>query len=122
VVLLFLLLHRYFDVASVLLGAVTISVGTPTYELAFADDDASVSYQIWATPGISAGISFVSSEYRQIGYVAGGGGSPYNFYADYLAKYGAPAIGSKVFCKMVPVNNTSGQKGIASSASTIVLA
>ena len=110
------------DVSDVTLGAVTISVGTPTYELAFAGDDAAVNYQIWATPGLSPGISFVSSEYRQIGAVAGGGGSPYNFAADYLAKYGAPATGSKVFCKMVPVNNTTGQKGIASSASTLVIA
>lgn len=102
--------------------SVTIALGAGTYEAAFTGDDASVSYQVWATPGVSPGVSFVKSEYRQIGAVAGGGGSPYDFEADYLAKYGAPAVGTKVFVKMVPVNATTGQKGIGSDGFTIVVA
>jgi len=101
--------------------AVTIDITTPSYEAAFSGDDASVNYQVWATPGLSPGISFVSSEYRQIGSFVGGLGSPYDFEADYLSKYGAPAAGQKVFFKMVPVNNTTGQKGIGSTGSTLVV-
>jgi hypothetical protein len=80
-------------VAAVFADSISISVGTPTYDLLFTGTDASVNYQIWATPGLSAGISFVSSEYRQIGAFAGGAGSSFDFETLYLAKYGAPAIG-----------------------------
>lgn len=109
-------------VDAITITAVAIAVGAVTYDATFTGDNASVSYQVWATPGVSPGVSFVKSEYRQIGAVAGGGGSPYDFSADYLAKYGAPAVGTKVFVKMVPVNATTGQKGIGSEGSTIVLA
>lgn len=109
-------------VVPAIVSLVSIAVGAVTYDVTFSGDTAGMSYQIWATPSLSPGISFVKSQYRQIGSVAGGAGSPYDFSADYLAKFGAPAVGQKVFVKMVAVNATTGEKSTGSSASTIVLA
>lgn len=108
------------DVVGVAVTGVTINVTTPAYEIAFSGDDASMSYQVWATPAVSNGVSYVKNRFRQIGAFAGGGGSPYNFEADYIAKFGSPAAGQKVFVQLVPVVNATGQKGIASSAFTQV--
>jgi len=110
------------SVPSLSITSLDIAIGAVQFDATFTGDNAAVSYQVWATPGVSPGVSFVKSEYRQIGAVAGGGGSPYDFSADYIAKYGNPAVGTKVFVKMVPVNATTGQKGLGSEGSTIVLA
>jgi len=109
-------------VTPAIVTGVSVAVGAATYDIAFTGDTVGMSYQIWATPSLSAGVSFVKSQYRQIGSVAGGGGSPYSFAADYVAKFGAPAVGQKVFAKMVAVNETTGEKSTGSTAATIVLA
>ena len=101
---------------------VTISVGAPTYEVAYGGAGASVRVLVWATAAQSPGKNFVKSEYRLIGDFAGNAASPYDFEADYLAKFGAPAVGSKVFVGLQPVNIATGQAGIMSSESTIVVA
>jgi len=108
------------EVVGIAVGAVTVAVGAGTYSAVFTGDDISMSYQLWATTSVSAGKSFVKNLYRQIGYVAGGGGSPVNFSTEYLAKFGAAVDGQKVFFKMVPVATATGQKGIGSAGSAIV--
>jgi hypothetical protein len=74
-----------------------------------------------ATPGVSAGKSFVKSEFRKIGVFTTG--TALDFAAMYIAKFGAlPAAGFKVFVKTIHVNETTGQAGQANMASTIVVA
>ena len=109
-------------VPGIMAGTVTISVGTPTYTVAYNGAGAAVDILVWATSGQSAGKSFVKSEYRLIGTFAGSAASPYNFEAAYLAKFGAPPVGSKVFIGLQSVNATTGQAGIMSSEYAIVVA
>lgn len=76
---------------------------------------------MFATPGISAGRSYVKSDFRKIGTFTTG--TALDFAAMYVAKFGAiPAAGFKVFAKFVHVNETTGQAGQANMASTIVVA
>jgi hypothetical protein len=97
-----------------------IDITTPTYQIEYSGGDASVTVQVWGTPGLSPGISFVKSEYRLIGTFAGNAVSPYDFESNYTDRFGAPAAGTKVFIKLVSVNNTTGQAGTGSAESAIV--
>lgn len=102
--------------------SLTISVGTPTYDLAHDPGAAGITMLVFATSGLSAGVSFVKSEFRLIGTFAADNISPENIETAYLAKFGAPAVGTKVFVQIVPINNTTGQAGSRAQVSTIVLA
>lgn len=109
------------EVPSAAIVTVEINPTLLLYSIVFTGDSPLVSYQIWATPALSPGISFVSSEYRLIDSVAGGAGSPIDFNAAYVNRFGVPAVGAKVFVKMVPIHLVTGQNAVGSSASTIVL-
>jgi hypothetical protein len=76
---------------------------------------------MFATPGVSAGKSFVKSEFRKIGVFTSG--TSLDFKTMYAAKFGAvPTAGFQVFIKCVHVNETTGQSGQANMASCIVAA
>ena len=84
---------------------------------------ASVAYLIYMTPGISAGRSFVKSEFRFIGIIDAAGASPHDALADYQATFGAvPAVGLKVFVQLIPMSKTTGQRGIALQTDFVIVA
>lgn len=100
--------------------AAAAATATLTYTPAIAADH---KVKVYATPGLSAGISFVKSEYRLIEVIAAADASPYSFKDAYEERFGAlPPAGTKVFVKVVQVNTDTGQAGIALSTSTIVAA
>ncbi len=81
---------------------------------------ANTTVLLFATAPLSAGKNFVKSEFRQIATLDSTDTSPHDAFAEYVAKFGAlPAIGTKVFVKLVPINETSGQAGTAIQASSI---
>jgi len=82
---------------------------------------ANTAFIIEATPGVSAGKSFVKSEYRQIGYLAAAATSPSASISDYTTVFGSLVAGQKVFVRLTPVNTATGQRGLALAAETIVL-
>jgi hypothetical protein len=98
--------------------------GADTATLTFAAAiPATDKVKVFATPGMSAGKSFVKSEYRQIAVLDNADVSPYNVKADYNAKFGAiPDAGLKVFFRLIPVNVTTGQEGTGIDASCVVAA
>jgi len=108
------------DVGYVTADSTTISLAAVTFDLAGTFTGVTSDMQLWATPSVSAGRNNVASLYRQIGYIAGATPSPYDFRTEYENRFGAPAVGEKVFIKIVPVNITSGQKGIGSAVASIV--
>jgi hypothetical protein len=74
-----------------------------------------------ATPAMSAGKSFVSSEYRVIGVLHEVTPTPYDALADYQSIFGTIGNeGQQIFVSFTPVNTTSGQTGVASKASCII--
>lgn len=76
-----------------------------------------------ATPGISAGKTFVKSEFRQIGTFTAATAGAYDLAALYIAKFGpiGPA-GVKVFVEVIHINETTGQASQVQQYSTIVAA
>lgn len=97
-------------------AAVTITyTGTPV--------PANTAYLMYMTPGVSAGRSFVKSEYRFIGFIDAAGASPEDALAAYQAVFGSvPPVGMKVFVKLIPMSKTSGQRGVALSAFFTIVA
>ena len=82
---------------------------------------ADTAFIMEATPGVSAGKSFVKSEFRQIGFLDAADTTPENALAAYTAVFGALVGGQKVFVRLTPVNKLTGQRGLGLTASTIVL-
>ena len=109
------------DVGFVTANSQSISLISPSWDLDAQFTAVGSDMQLWATPSVSAGKNFVKSLYRQIGSIAGGTASPFDIRPLYEARFGAPAIGEKVFVMLVAVNSVSGQKGVGSSTSTIVV-
>jgi hypothetical protein len=102
--------------------SVAMDVGAGGYALTFSGAiPATDKVILLATPGLSPGRSFSKNQFRVIEVLENGDSSPYDFETSYLAKFGAPAVGQKVFVAMQGVNITTGQQGIALSASTIVV-
>lgn len=77
--------------------------------------------KVYATPPMSAGKSFVKSEYRLIEILANSATSPANLLASYQAVFGSTgAAGQKIFVKVVQMEEKSGITGIALETSAIV--
>lgn len=77
---------------------------------------------IYATPNVTAGKTFVKNLFRLVTSVAAAGTSPADISTAYIARFGDPVEGNKIFIKAVMVSTTTGQQGIPLQASTIVVA
>jgi len=112
------------EVQAVVASALSAAVGTPAMSLTFAPAiDADTKVQVLATAPVSAGKSFVKSEYRRIGTLSLSDTSPKNILSLYVAKFGnTGAIGQKIFVKILPTNLNTGQTGSASVVSVITVA
>lgn len=105
------------------LAAAQVHGGATTLTFTVTPAPAGSKYIIEASEGMSAGRSFVKSQYRVIEVMAAGQTSPRTVTTVYNAKFGAPgAVGQKVFFRVRPVDSTSGQPGAALTASAIITA
>lgn len=109
------------EVPTVVIGTLTLNLTGPVGTLALSGAvPAGVSAVVDATMSLSPGKSFVKSEYRRIGVYAAATASPLDIYADYIAKFGAPVEGQKVFVRLSFINTTTGQASTYQSTSAIV--
>lgn len=89
--------------------------------IAHSGSAAGHTIQVWATPGVSPGKSFLKNDYRLISTFVGGSASPEDIATAYENRFGEPAVGTKVGIRLVSVNNTSGEKGVPSESVTITV-
>ena len=80
------------------------------------------SYKIFATPPLSPGVGFFKNKFRMIDTHSGPADTPINLFDKYNAKFGSFDEGQKVAIKVVPVVDSTGQKGIGSVGSQLVTA
>jgi hypothetical protein len=95
-------------------ASATAAKGTPAMSLTFTPSPITAlhSWLIDATPGVSAGKSFLKPIYKQIAVLAPAATSPQNLLTAYTTIYGAiPAAGSKIGIRITPVHRTTGQQG-----------
>ncbi len=84
---------------------------------------ANTSLKVFASDSVSAGINSIGSKTRQIASFASTHAAALSLTAAYLAKFGAVgAEGSKIFYEIVPVNETTGQKGASIRGVMVVVA
>jgi len=107
------------SVASATSFILTGNVSTVTFAPTVA---AGMAVIIRATPGLSPGISFVKSEFRIIQILDALDTSPADIDAAYVAKFGAPVLGAKIFVSLTTVNIITGQVSVPSQVDTIVQA
>lgn len=75
-----------------------------------------------ATPPMSAGKSFVKSEFRIIDLLAAADTSPVTATSAYIAKFGnVGAVGQKIHFRLTAVSKATGIKGSTSEVSTVVV-
>lgn len=94
-------------------------------ELSFSPDPSptGISMLVFATAQLSPGIQRPgNSAFRLVDVIDDGASAPAVISANYIAKFGSPVAGKKIFVKCVPVNETTGQAGPGILASTIVVA
>lgn len=94
--------------------ALTANGTSPALSLAFTPTPvpADTAFIVEATAPVSAGKSFVKSEYRQISFINAAATSPANLLTAYAAKFGNPITGQKIFVRVTPVNKLTGQRGL----------
>jgi len=104
----------------VIATSATIAVGTTDFDVAFTGSGGATDHiHVWATDGMSPGISYAKNRFRFIGSVAANTASPLDIWALYLARFGAPTVGQKVMVQLVGVAST-GQQGVPSETFGIV--
>lgn len=77
--------------------------------------------QVWATPPVSPGKSFLKGDYRLIQTLAGAATSPSDISTAYEARFGEPTADQKVGVMLVPININTGESGTGSAGTTIVV-
>lgn len=112
------------SVGAVAATALAAAAGAGTISLTLDGNvPADTAIKVYATPAVSPGKSFVKSQYRFIGYFGTGETTPVNIKTVYDARFGAVgAAGQKIFVKIIPVNDNTGQTGQASQVSAVISA
>lgn len=110
-------------VLTVVPTALTATAGTASLSLTLsAAVPAGTKVKVMATRGLSAGINFVKSQFRQISTLAAAATSPVNLLTAYNTKFGSLVAGQKIFVQLVFVNETTGQSSKSTIISAIVAA
>ena len=113
------------NVESLTVVSATADVSDALIELAFTPDPlgANSVLQVFATPAISPGISFVKNKLRLIASITAAATSPQDVTAAWLAVFGTfPAVGQKIVLQARVMNDVNGVVSTPLSASAIVTA
>jgi len=103
------------------LNSATISVGGNQFDVAYDTNSTGAKTLVFATKPLSAGISRPSqSAFRLIGVVNTVGAGPADIWIAYLAKYGNPTVGARVFVQFKSINGTAGLASAITSVDAIV--
>lgn len=105
-----------------LADTLTAAAGIPALSLTFTTSPVPANFQlqVYATPNITPGRSFVKNQFRLISNIAAAATSPADLLADYSARFGNPVAGQKIFVKIAAVSLITGQLGTPSSAMAVV--
>jgi hypothetical protein len=80
-------------------------------ELSTEGTNAATIHEIYATPGMNMGRSYVRNQYRYIGQIPPSTYTSYNCSAGYLAEFGQQQGKKKLYFKLVPIDWATGFAG-----------
>lgn len=100
------------------------AVTTAMQVVAVSDPIANTQFAVFATKGLSPGISNFNNQLRLIGTFPSIAdiNLPDSIATDYLDKYGLPLIGNRVGIQILPVNSITGESGVPVQFDTLVTA
>ena len=104
------------------LNSLDIAIGTTQFDLGYLTNTFGANTLVSATVGQSAGTDRpTQSAFRNIGVIDTTAAGPADLWAIYLAKFGTPVRGSKVFVQCKSIDITSGLASVVSQFEAIVL-
>lgn len=101
-------------IPSIIIDDADYSLGGTSFDVGTTGTTTGSTVQVWATPPMSAGTSFVKDKLRLLEVFAGGSDITADIYASYLARFGVPALNSNVYIG-VRVVNAGGEAGVRST-------
>lgn len=104
---------------AVICGAVAVTNGGAK-TVAYTGATTGHKIQVWATPGVSPGKKFIKNDLRLIATFDGAAASPFDMATAYEARFGEPAVGTRVAVQLVSVNDTTGEMGTPSRGTALV--
>lgn len=107
------------EVVEPVINEVDSKSGGLTVEVADGSVVTGQSMLVFATEPVSPGKDFVKNLYRMLGVVVFTDATPVDIGTQYTARFGPIPLGQKVCVKLVPVVDTTGQKGVGTSACAI---
>lgn len=98
------------DVTGLTSVTITATAGPSVVSIAFTATPLAAGHKlyIWATPGLSAGVTFFKPFLRFIGASAAAAASPYVATAAYTAKYGDTISGTQIGFLVAVIDGTKG--------------
>jgi len=110
------------EVSPVLTVTPTAAVTGTSFDVAYtpATVPTNTSFIIRVTKQVSPGKAFLNNEFRNLVVLPAASTSSESIVAAYQARFGTMVAGQKVGVEMTPVNETTGQKGVAVSATLII--
>lgn len=103
-------------------SSAVVTVTGSVMEIDFAGASANQKMFIQASPPVSPGITNISSKMSLIAVEAQTTPGTLDIWADYVAVYGVPPAGQKIFFKVAAVRDTTGQSTTPAVLSAIVAA
>ena len=103
--------------------ALAADASAHTLQLDFTDTPIPAGFKlvVEATPQVSAGINFMKNKYRVLARVDAAGTSPQALGTAYEAKFGTLTTGKKIGVRIYLASKTTGQVGIATALTTVVV-
>jgi len=101
-------------IPNVQVTSATYDITAGDFEIATTGTATGSHVQVWATPPLSAGTSFVKNRIRLLETVAGGTDATINPFASYNARFGSPTAGANVVIA-TRVINAGGEAGVIST-------
>lgn len=104
-------------------ASMVISASAQTYLLTSAlagNSSATTEYAVYATTGMSAGISNAKNKFRFLGHLDEATVVSTDLEAQYRAVFGAAVQDQKIFFRLDPINQVTGERGASIELSTIV--
>lgn len=90
------------------------SLAGTSFDVATTGATTGAFIQMWATPPLSPGTSFVKNRLRLVETLAGSANLTADIHTAYVARFGAPPVGSNVYVG-IRVINAGGEAGVRST-------
>src|SRR5690606_28053818 len=99
------------EVPNVVIDSATASVAGGTLEIKTEGDTTGAKIQVWGTPAMSQGTSFINDKLRVIGYVAGGTDTSVTAGTLYSDRFSDLQVGQNVWVQ-IKIVLPNGQVGV----------